>query len=226
MEAEYPRPRRGKVFDVLSRIAALTLVLSACSSSAPSPQAKAEPAPAELANTAPGKTNDRDAVARLVGTRPSQWRLERWLNSQPLELGGLRGNVLLVRWWTTGCPYCSDSAPALRGFHDTYGTKGLRVVGVYHHKEDTPFAPAVYEATTKKYDFAFPVAFDPDWRTFHDWMRDAEGTKVDTGWTSVTFILDKRGVIRHVHPGGSYAEGEPGYVEITSVIENLLAEPA
>ena len=118
----------------------------------------------------------------------------------------------------------ASTAPALRYFASTYGDKGLRVVGMDHHKEETPFDPKVYEETARKYQFTFPVAFDPAWHTLESWLRDARGNAVDTGWTSVTFVLDKQGVIRHVHPGGSYVAGEPAFDEMRAVIERLLAE--
>ena len=40
-------------------------------------------------------------------------------------------------------------------------------------------------------------------------MRDPEGQPIKTGATSVTFVLDKKGVVRHVHPGGPDVEGDP-----------------
>jgi len=165
-----------------------------------------------------------DPVASLIGTTPPEWRAERWLNSPPLTLASLRGSVVLVRWWTAGCPFCSASAPALRELHRSYADRGLHVIGIYHHKEDTPFDPKVYEDTAKKYGFTFPIAFDPDWRDFHSWMRDPKGQPVDTGFTSVTFVLDKRGVVRHVHPGGQYVDGDPSHKQLQAVIERLLAE--
>lgn len=167
---------------------------------------------------------ERAGVAALLGTTPPEWQLERWIGSAPQTLASLRGNVVLVRWWTAGCPFCSTSAPALRHFDRTYGARGLRVIGVYHHKEATPFDPAIYEETAKKYGFTFPVAFDPDWRAFTSWMHGRDGKPVSTGWTSVTFLLDRRGVIRHVHPGGQYVEGDPAYAEMQAAIERLLAE--
>jgi peroxiredoxin len=95
---------------------------------------------------------------------------------------------------------------------------------MYHHKEDTPFEPSVYEDTAKKYGFTFPIAFDPEWRTFESWMRDAKGKAVSTGWTSVTFVLDKHGVVRHFHPGGQYVDGDAAHTELTAAVERLLAE--
>ena len=160
----------------------------------------------------------------LEGSTPPDWQVERWQNSPPLHLSDLCGQVVLVRWWTAGCPYCRNTAPALRAFSERYGSRGLAVVGVYHHKEDGPFDPTVYEDTARQYQFAFPVAYDPDWRTFKSWMHDSQGKPVNTGWTSVTFLLDKKGVVRHVHPGGQYVEGDTAHQKLTSMIEQLLKE--
>ncbi len=148
------------------------------------------------------ETKPAGEVAKLIGTTPPAWQVEHWINSKPRTLESLRGSVVLVRWWTAGCPYCSTSAPALRAFDRDYGPRGLVVIGMYHHKDAAPFDPEVYEQTATKYGFTFPLAFDREWRTLRLWMRDAVGGPVNTGFTSVTFLLDKQGVVRHVHPGG------------------------
>jgi peroxiredoxin len=191
-------------------IVVLVALTIGCRGTSEAPAATKDPAPA--------------AVAALIGTTPPEWNVERWIGSTPRTLASLRGSVVMVRWWTAGCPFCSASAPALRHFDRTYAARGLKVIGIYHHKEATPFDPAVYEETARKYGFTFPVAFDPDWRTFESWMRDRAGKPLNTGWTSVTFLLDKHGVIRHVHAGGQYQEGDAAYAEMQSAIERLLAE--
>jgi len=162
---------------------------------------------------------EEEAAARLVGTRPPEWRASEWLNTPPLRLRDLAGKVLVVRWWTAGCPYCSASAPALRHLDDKYRSRGVVVIGMYHHKEEGPFDGAVYRDTAKKYGFRFPLAVDRDWRTLKSWLGD-----VNTGFTSVTFVLDRKGVVRHVHPGGEIVDGAPGARKIHDVIEALLRE--
>jgi peroxiredoxin len=166
------------------------------------------------------RAESETAAATLVGATPPEWQADRWMNSPPLRLADLRGKVVLVRWWTADCPFCSATAPALRRFDHDYASRGLVVVGMYHHKGSEPFDPRVYEETSKKYGFTFPVAFDPSWGTLKSWLHG-----VDTGFTSVTFVLDRRGVVRHVHPGGQYVEGDPGYAKLRASIEQLLAEP-
>ena len=45
---------------------------------------------------------------KLIGTRARDWRVEHWINSSPLTLEQLRGQVVLVRWWTApDCPFCA-----------------------------------------------------------------------------------------------------------------------
>lgn len=207
-------------------VVGLVIASIGCGSAATTePQAASPPREAPVTAAAPA-TVEKPAgpEAALIGTTPPEWRAERWMNTKPLRLASLRGSVVLVRWWTSGCPFCSATAPALRTFDKTYGPRGLKVIGMYHHKEDTPFDPKVYEDTARTYEFTFPVAFDPEWQDLHAWMRDANGKPVDTGWTSVTFLLDKHGVVRHVHPGGQYVDGDASYGGMQAAIEQLLAE--
>ncbi|HEU4538615.1 MAG TPA: redoxin domain-containing protein [Polyangiaceae bacterium] len=196
-------------------------LLVACACSGATPPASARPAESATASppAAAGLAAAEQKAVSLHGTTPPDWQPERWLNSAPLRLADLRGKVVLVRWWTAGCPFCAASAPALRAFDREYGPKGLAVVGMYHHKGEEPFDPAVYQDTAKRYGFTFPLAVDPEWRTLKRWLNG-----VDTGWTSVTFVLDKRGVVRHVHPGGQYVEGDAAHAQLKAAVERLLAE--
>src|SRR5262249_22296769 len=100
---------------------------------------------------------------------------------------------------------------------ETYGPRGLVVVGMYHQKDGGPFAPDVYRDTAREYGFTFPVAVDAGWHTLESWLRG-----VETGWTSVTFILDRKGVVRYVHPGGQDVQGDRAYAAIEQVVERLL----
>src|SRR5690242_3175563 len=161
------------------------------------------------------------ADEKLVGTRPREWQVEHWLNSGPLKLSDLKGKVVLVRWWTApDCPYCKATAPALNEFYREYHQRGLEVVGFYHHKSDGPLRVADVKKRAEKFGFKFPVAIDTSWRTLNQWWLDTG----DRDFTSVSFLIDRQGVIRHVHPGGQYVKGDKAYAEMKSKIEELLAE--
>lgn len=179
------------------------------------------------------RTMDRAAGSDRIGVVAPPFQFDGWLNSAPLSLEDLRGQVVLVRWWTDTCPYCASSAPALRALHDQYSGKGLTVIGVFHPKagRDHPLDVARVERAVENREFLFPVAIDWDWRTrtLKDWWL----TGPERPATSVTFLVDKAGIIQFVHPGMEYhdddgAEGHAMCVNdmanIRAAIERLIAE--
>lgn len=173
-----------------------------------------------LAAAAPGARAQRPED--LLGRRPPEWTVSHWLNGPPVRLADLRGKVVLVRWWTAPhCPFCRATAPALNDFHRRYRDRGLEVLGFYHHKSGSRLDPEQVEAWAGDFGFEFPVAIDGGWRTLRRWWLD----EVRNGWTSVTFLLDREGVVRHIHPGGQYVAGDGDYAELEARIEQLLAEP-
>ncbi|HVZ72713.1 MAG TPA: redoxin family protein [Polyangia bacterium] len=158
----------------------------------------------------------------LVGKPALGWDASDWMNSAPLTVEGLRGKVVLVRWFTSKeCPYCSVTAPALNQLDADFRARGLVVVGMYHHKDDEhPLDVKKVQGWVGDYGFKFPVAVDRDWRTLRRWWLS--GPKRD--FTSVSFLIDKKGVVRRVHPGGSMALGTRDYTDMRATIEKLLAE--
>ncbi|EEF61242.1 TlpA family protein disulfide reductase [Pedosphaera parvula] len=158
---------------------------------------------------------------KLIGTVPPEWEATDWINSAPLKLGDLKGKVVLVRWWTAPtCPFCRATAPALNEFYEKYRETGLEVIGFYHHKSDEPLTQDWVKKYSGEYNFKFPVAIDRDWKTLHRWWLDAE--KRD--FTSVSFLIDRKGVIRYIHPGGEYVKGDKDYARLKAKIEELLKE--
>jgi hypothetical protein len=86
------------------------------------------------------------------------------------------------------------------------------------------------QRATEGYHFTFPIALDADWKALNRWwLADRPQS-----WTSVTFLIDREGVIRYVHPGGEYHEGAGGtqlpdhtachsdYLQIDQTIGQLL----
>lgn len=157
----------------------------------------------------------------LIGTPALEWEAADWFNSEPLRLEDLKGKTVLVRFWTGPfCPYCRASAAALNEFYETYHDDGLEVVGLYHHKSSSPFDQETVKALAQDFGFEFPVAIDYDWKTLNRWWL-AERPRA---WTSVSFLIDREGVIRHIHPGGLYIKGDEDYLKLKAKIEELLEE--
>ena len=176
---------------------------------------------------------DRTAGDDLIGVKAPTFKFDEWLNSEPLTLANLKGHVVLVRWFTDTCPYCASSTPALRQLDEEYTDKGLKMIGVFHPKagRNDPLDIQRVERVVEARDFKFPIAIDWNWRngTLKDWWL----TGPKRPGTSVTFILDKSGVIQFIHPGMEYHEDNGSELHtmcasdmgrIRAAIERLIAE--
>jgi peroxiredoxin len=167
------------------------------------------------------------ATATVVGQPAPEWPELTWAQGGPLSLSGLRGKVVLVRFFTDpDCPYCSATAPALNEFQKELGASGLVVVGFYTPKP-SPRATTVEHVrrVAQKYGFRFPVAVDDEWKALRRLWLD----RADSGWTSASLVIDRRGVVQHVHPGGVYAkdssdpQARRDYEDMRAAVEMLLA---
>ncbi|PYT25117.1 MAG: alkyl hydroperoxide reductase [Acidobacteria bacterium] len=156
-------------------------------------------------------------------------QLQHWVYSPALEISTLRGKVVLIRWWTEGCPFCVATAPALREFDRKYASRGLRVIGIFHPKPPGDWSVDRMRAAGARLGLRFPLALDAEWSALNRWWPELE----KRCWTSVSFLVDKRGIIRYVHPGGEYHEAlqdsdharcDRDYKQIDHLVERLLHE--
>jgi peroxiredoxin len=164
-----------------------------------------------------------------IGHKAPSWNNELWINSNPIMLEELAGKVVLIRWWTDTCPFCSASAPALNEFHETYNERGLQLIGMYHPKPSSQKKDlSSIQKAVDRLEFQFPIAVDNDWAALYKyWLNDRPRQ-----FTSVSFLLDKKGLIRYIHPGPEFHEGnEKGheqcaidYRKLKVMIEALLIE--
>jgi peroxiredoxin len=172
-------------------------------------------------------------LATMLGQAVPEWPAKppaSWVQGGPLTLAGLRGKVVLIRFFMDAdCPYCRATAPSLNEFHDAFAVSGLVVIGMYTPKP-RPRAVSVDEVRgyVKAYGFAFPVAVDADWGALRRlWLDGAPGAV----FTSATLLIDRRGILRHVQKGGAYAKdaSDPqarlDYQNMREAIVALLAEP-
>ncbi|MEX1366365.1 MAG: TlpA disulfide reductase family protein [Nannocystaceae bacterium] len=191
---------------------------------------EASPRPAADAAQAYSAVPESRGGRDRVGQPAPAWGPMQWLLSDPLSLSDLRGRVVLIRFWTDTCPFCRATAPALAELDADYRERGVSVIGMYHPKPRgaEPTRQHVAEVV-EGWGWRFPVALDLDWSVLDAfWLADA-----DREYTSVSFVLDRQGVIRYVHPGPEFHPDGPAshdqcrrdYAEVREVLEALLAEP-
>ena len=114
------------------------------------------------------------------------------------EFGKFSAPLTLYRWWTDTCPYCESSLPALDTLREKYLDRGLRVVGVYHPKppSKTVTKKEALEASALR-KFNGDIVIDGDWSQLKRWWLDTGKRQA----TSVSFLIDDKGIVRFVHPG-------------------------
>lgn len=174
------------------------------------------------------------SIQAIVGRPVPEWPhkpQERWVQGGPLTLESLRGKVVLLRFFTEAdCPHCRATAPSLNEFHDEFASRGLALIGMYTPKPGPrPVAIDVVRASVKDYGFTFPIALDDDWGALRRLWLDRVPA---AGYTSASLLIDRRGILRYVQTGGTYAKeaadarARDDYRALRDAIVVLLSEPA
>jgi thiol-disulfide isomerase/thioredoxin len=147
------------------------------------------------------------AVAAVQATAPNFTGINKWFNSEPLNIADLRGKVVLVNFWTYGCVNCVNTLPHVTELYAKYKDRGLVIVGV--HTPEFPFersAPNVQTAL-KRHGITYPVAQDNNSQTWNAYRNQ---------YWPAQYIVDQTGKIVFQHAG----EGQ--YGEIDRTIARLL----
>jgi hypothetical protein len=179
----------------------------------------------------PAPAGDADSAAELLGRPARAWSFDRWVDSAPLTQESLRGKVVLVRWFNTGCRFCGNTLPGLETLRTRYGERGLVVIGVFHPKPPRRVSDAFVRRTARKLGFNGPLAVDEQWTTLNRWWL---ANHPDRNWTSVSFLIDAQGVVRWAQGGGEYhrsddarhASCDASYRALERTIRELLGVPA
>ena len=176
-------------------------------------------------------TDDPDSGAELIGRPAPAWSFDRWIRTEPLSLGQLRGKVVLLRWWTQGCHFCDATLPGLESLRKRHAKDGLVVLGVFHPKPPREVSDRRIVGTAVALGFGGPLAVDRHWSTLERYWL---GGHPDRNWTSVSFLIDRDGHIRWVHGGGEYhRSNDPRhhrcdlqYQDLERALAEALASPA
>lgn len=106
-QASFPSDRRARAFAGLGALALVALGMAAPS----------------LAQTPPPSTRTETAVAapNIEG---------KTVEGKPFALPSLRGKVVLVLYWSTGCAVCRDKMPELRTNYEGWAGKPFELVAV------------------------------------------------------------------------------------------------
>jgi hypothetical protein len=138
---------------------------------------------------------------------PSLDGATEWLNSEPLGPAALRGQVVLVNFWTLTCINWLRQEPYVRAWSRAYRDDGLVVIGV--HTPEFSFEHDVdgVRQATKQRAIDYPVAVDNDYAVW---------SAFDNHFWPALYFVDADGIIRDDH------FGEGRYEQSERVIQRLL----
>ena len=138
-----------------------------------------------------------------------------WLNSEPLGPAGLRGQVVLVNFWTLTCINWLRQEPYVRAWSRAYRDDGLVVIGV--HTPEFSFEhdiDGVRRATAER-DIDYPVAVDNDYAIW---------SAFDNHYWPALYFIDADGIIADDHFGeGRYEESERVIQRLVGVERELVS---
>jgi thiol-disulfide isomerase/thioredoxin len=138
----------------------------------------------------------------------------QWLQSKPLTLASLDGQVVVVHFWTFGCINCVHNYPVYKAWQQKYAGKGVTIIGVhtpeFSHEADINSVRA--EARANGLDF--PIAIDNNSRIWKAWDNSS--------WPSI-YLIDKKGRVRYHWDGELHLKSVEGQ-QFAARIDELLSE--
>lgn len=123
-----------------------------------------------------------------------------------LQLEEFRGKVVYLDFWASWCGPCRQSLPWMERLRRDLRPLGLEVIAV-NVDED----PAEARRFLKRYPVSFPVIGD---------ARGAIATRYDVRDMPSSYLIDRKGVVRHVHRGFNRDDT----AGLRARVEALLAE--
>src|SRR5262249_43350295 len=119
---------------------------------------------------------------------PELQTVTEWINAKPLEWKDLRGQVVIVHFWTCDCINCIHNQPSYKAWHEKYSGKGVTMIGF--HTPETKDEADLERVRQKVKDagLAYPIAVDNDGKNWKAW---------DNRWWPCTYLIDKKGNVRY-----------------------------
>jgi cytochrome c biogenesis protein CcmG, thiol:disulfide interchange protein DsbE len=108
------------------------------------------------------------------------------------------GKVMIVDFWATWCEPCKKSFPKLQELYVKYQASGLEIAAISVDDE----SKGLIKFAKAHGDVKFPIGWDKGHKVADQWKPEKMPS---------TYVVDKSGVVRHVHQG--YHEGEMAEIE-------------
>jgi len=152
-----------------------------------------------------------DPPGVLADVHPGLPGIDGWLQSEVQSLEELRGQVVVVEFWTFGCYNCKNRIPYTQDLYAAYQSQGLEIVGIHSPEFSYEEDPDNVTQALADLGVTWPVALDTNRLSFRRWQGSP-------AYWPRTYVIDQEGQVRHDHIG------EGAYEELEEVVAYLLAE--
>lgn len=157
----------------------------------------------------PGFDNNNRLAPEFPKVAPA-----RWLNSSPLKMADLRGQVILLDVWTFMCWNCTNSIPWVRGMRERFAQDDFLIIGVHSPEFEREKDLDAVKAAVEKHKLTNPQLIDNE----HEYWR-----ALNNRYWPAFYVIDKKGYIRQVIVGEIHL-GDRRDREMRQLVEKLLAE--
>ena len=193
---------------------ALLAVVAGCSGDEETPTDEPAASPVATATAVPAASADSASATPMMpefeasentggavgDNAPEFMGISEWLNSDALTMEELRGEVVLIDFWTYTCINCIRTMPYLRDWNEKYADSGLTMIGVHTPEFDFEKITENVNAASEELGVVWPVAQDNDFGTWRAYSNRFWPAK---------YLIDANGVVRYTHFGeGAYDETE------------------
>jgi len=110
------------------------------------------------------------------------------LYGNEISLSDYEGKVVFLNFWATWCGPCRQEIPGFLEIYEQYKTKGMEIIGVSVDRT----GPASVLNFARQYRISYPVVMS---------TQKLERDYRPGQFIPTTFVIDKKGQIRHKHIG-------------------------
>lgn len=146
---------------------------------------------------------------RLKTPLPSFTGATRWIGEE-VTAEQLKGQVLLVHFWSITCYICHEVIEQFNAIRDEYQAKGVVFVSVHQPRSEAELdVEAVTRDALEQMLLTQPCAIDNDHAIVGRFANE---------YVPGYYVFDKNGEMRHFQTGGK------GYERITKALDRCLSE--